>query len=115
MKNFSKKALALVLSFSCLHHFTAFAQSGSEPIYEGTSFIRPVVGYQGMAATQNYHATEAAAKVLSDGGNAIDAAVTAAFVLSVTLPLYAPPLSTQVHSNSCRRHRPLSPSAPIPR
>lgn len=39
-----------------------------------------------MVATQERHATEAALEVLKEGGNAIDAAVTAAFTLSVTLP-----------------------------
>ncbi|MCC5808196.1 MAG: gamma-glutamyltransferase [Opitutales bacterium] len=39
-----------------------------------------------MVATQERHATEAALAVLEEGGNAVDAAVTAAFTLSVTLP-----------------------------
>jgi gamma-glutamyltranspeptidase/glutathione hydrolase len=45
-----------------------------------------VVGYGGMVATQDAHATKAAAEVLAEGGNAIDAAVTAGFALAVTLP-----------------------------
>ena len=37
-------------------------------------------------ATPNAHATEMAAKVLDDGGNAIDAAIVAALMISVTEP-----------------------------
>ena len=48
---------------------------------------RPIVmGTNGMAATGHPLATQAAVRVLQDGGNAIDAAVTAAGVLAVTKP-----------------------------
>jgi len=40
----------------------------------------------GAVATQDIHATAAAEQVLLDGGNAMDAAITAAFVLAVTAP-----------------------------
>ncbi len=46
----------------------------------------PVTGEQGMVATQEAHATRTALAVLAEGGNAIDAAVTAGFALAVTLP-----------------------------
>ena len=39
-----------------------------------------------MVATQEAHATRAAIAVLAEGGNAVDAAVTAGFTLAVTLP-----------------------------
>ena len=39
-----------------------------------------------MVATSHFIASETAQKVLKEGGNAIDAAVTAAFVLAVTQP-----------------------------
>ena len=72
---------ALLLSYSI-----TFAQSGKDPIYESSSIFKPVIGYEGMVSTQNFYATEAAAQVLKEGGNAVDAAVTAGFVLAVTLP-----------------------------
>jgi len=55
-------------------------------IYRESSITHPEIGYQGMVATQDAVATRAAAKVLAEGGNAIDAAVTTGFVLAVTLP-----------------------------
>lgn len=58
----------------------------ARPIFADSHIVHPVVGYRGMVATQERNATKAAAKVLADGGNAVDAAVTAGFALAVTLP-----------------------------
>lgn len=44
------------------------------------------VSRHGMAATAHHRATEAAVEILSDGGNAIDAAVAAALALGVCEP-----------------------------
>ncbi|WP_396621314.1 gamma-glutamyltransferase [Marinobacter sp. W-8] len=64
----------------------AFNTSANEQaILEGERF-HPVQGTQGMVATSHTLATEVALKVLQDGGNAIDAAVTAGFALAVTQP-----------------------------
>ncbi len=46
----------------------------------------PVEATNGMVVTSHSVATDEALKVLEDGGNAIDAAVTAAFALAVTQP-----------------------------
>jgi gamma-glutamyltranspeptidase/glutathione hydrolase len=57
----------------------------SQAILEGERF-NPVSARNGMVATSHTLATEVALKVLQNGGNAIDAAVTAGFALAVTQP-----------------------------
>ncbi|WP_132998829.1 gamma-glutamyltransferase [Luteimonas arsenica] len=47
---------------------------------------KPVVADAGMVVSQSTQASEAGAKVLRDGGNAVDASVAMAFVMAVTLP-----------------------------
>ena len=58
-----------------------FAQS----ILEGDRSV-PVEAQNGLVVSSHYLATQEALKVLKNGGNAIDAAVTAAFALAVTQP-----------------------------
>lgn len=77
----------------CLLPFLVFAvglampvAAEPPPIISGAARFHPVFAPNGMVATQERHATEAALAVLEEGGNAVDAAVTAAFTLSVTLP-----------------------------
>ena len=50
------------------------------------SIFRPVEAGRAMAVTGERLATAAALAVLKDGGNAVDAAVTAGFALAVTMP-----------------------------
>ena len=59
--------------------------SSAMPIIEGER-MHPVQGTKGMVVTSHFLATESAQEVLAKGGNAIDAAVTAAFSLAVTQP-----------------------------
>lgn len=47
---------------------------------------RIAISGHGMAATAHYRATDVSVEILSEGGNAIDAAVSAAFALSVCEP-----------------------------
>jgi gamma-glutamyltranspeptidase/glutathione hydrolase len=56
------------------------------PITSDFDRVHPAFGTQGMAATQEEMATLAGLEVLRNGGNAVDAAATIAFVLAVTLP-----------------------------
>jgi gamma-glutamyltranspeptidase / glutathione hydrolase len=63
----------------------AAAISHAAVILEGER-MSPVQGRSGMVVTSHYLATESALEVLKKGGNAIDAAVTAAFSLAVTQP-----------------------------
>jgi gamma-glutamyltranspeptidase/glutathione hydrolase len=57
----------------------------SAAILEGER-MSPVQGTEGMVVTSHFLATQSAQDVLKNGGNAIDAAVTAAFSLAVTQP-----------------------------
>jgi gamma-glutamyltranspeptidase/glutathione hydrolase len=76
-------ALSRVVTFLSI---LTFAISGSaQPILEGDRSV-PVEARNGMVVTSHYLATDEALKVLEAGGNAVDAAVTAAFALAVTQP-----------------------------
>ncbi len=57
----------------------------SQAILEGERF-HPVTARNGMVATSHTLATDVALEVLKQGGNAVDAAVTAGFALAVTQP-----------------------------
>src|SRR5680860_1544221 len=57
----------------------------SQAILEGERF-HPASARHGMVATSHTLATEVALEVLQNGGNAVDAAVTAGFALAVTQP-----------------------------
>lgn len=61
------------------------ASADAAAILEGER-MTPVAGRHGMVVTSHYLASQAALEVLRDGGNAIDAAVTTAFVLAVVQP-----------------------------
>ena len=50
------------------------------------SIDHPVIGREGMVVSQSDLASRIGAKVLRDGGNAVDSAVAVGFALAVTLP-----------------------------
>lgn len=58
----------------------------SDVFAEETAIAFPVEGKRAMVVTGQELATKEALLVLKKGGNAVDAAVTAAFVMAVTLP-----------------------------
>ncbi|KAA5803565.1 gamma-glutamyltransferase [Alkalicaulis satelles] len=67
----------------------ALAQGGPPPgsyIIEYGSIHHPVVSRGGMVVSQNALASQIGAQVLSEGGNAVDAAVATGLALAVTLP-----------------------------
>ncbi len=61
------------------------ATAHSAAILEGER-MSPVAAGEGMVVTSHFLATRSAVDVLEKGGNAVDAAVTAAFSLAVTQP-----------------------------
>ena len=76
---------------SVLRYFIVLSLLGSsllslEPIFQNDSRFHPIVAKRGMVASQEKRATQSAVQVLREGGNAVDAAVTLAFSIAVTLP-----------------------------
>ena len=68
----------------CLASGSAAAQR--QTLLEYPSIHSPRVGLQGMVVSQNEIASQVGARILAEGGNAIDAAVAVGFALAVTLP-----------------------------
>jgi len=64
----------------------AFAQLDSGAVVRYDDLQHPVLGAAGMVAAQNRLSAESGARILSAGGNAVDAAIATGFSLVVTLP-----------------------------
>ncbi|MGI9504419.1 MAG: gamma-glutamyltransferase, partial [Geminicoccaceae bacterium] len=62
------------------------ARSQQAAIFSNRDLVHPVYGANGMVASQEAVATAVGLEVLKNGGNAVDAAVSVAFALAVTLP-----------------------------
>ncbi|MGB5770413.1 MAG: gamma-glutamyltransferase, partial [Crocosphaera sp.] len=81
-----KKITRLISIIFCINITTIDVLAQEQPIYDYQATFHPVISKNGMVASQEDLATEAGLKVLKEGGNAIDAAVTIGFTLAVTLP-----------------------------
>lgn len=86
IKNLGDRGYALFPTLLLLFYIpVSFSSAAAQPIIKGSRSI-PVEGDNGMVVTSHTLATKAALTVLEEGGNAVDAAVTAAFALAVTQP-----------------------------
>ncbi|MBT5856333.1 gamma-glutamyltransferase [bacterium] len=74
------------LSITLITITTLTSTLSATPIQGSLSRFHPVTSQYGMVASQEAIASQEGLKVLQEGGNAIDAAVTVGFVLAVTLP-----------------------------
>jgi gamma-glutamyltranspeptidase/glutathione hydrolase len=77
-----KKLQLLIVTLST---FT-FGLNAQELVLNPSSITHPVLASNGMVATQHYLASEVGEDILSQGGNAYDAAVAVGFALAVVLP-----------------------------
>lgn len=82
MKNLCRRHVVGVIGVSI---FLVAQAANSAAIIEGER-MHPVEAKNGMVVTSHFLATQSALAVLEKGGNAVDAAVTAAFSLAVTQP-----------------------------
>lgn len=111
-------ATKLILTIALLLPLTSVS---ADAILEGERH-HPVKATNGMVATSHTLATEVALEVLENGGNAMDAAVTAGFALAVTQPrsgniggggfmLYAPGDGEAVEAIDYREKAPAAATA----
>ncbi|MGI9435562.1 MAG: gamma-glutamyltransferase [Geminicoccaceae bacterium] len=77
---------AAILALGLAATIATSAGAQQTAIFSNRDLVHPVYGANGMVASQEALATEIGVDVLKNGGNAIDAAVSVAFALAVTLP-----------------------------
>lgn len=80
-----KKIVILITSY-LLTLSLVMAQKATLPDFDAVDGFVPVIGEKGMVSSRHYLATEVGAKILEQGGNAIDAAAAVAFALAVVHP-----------------------------
>jgi len=86
IKTPSKTLIPLITGFMLLTALQSIALSKEAAIIDPTARFHPVYSQSGMVVSQEIVASQIGADILSQGGNAIDAAVATGFALAVTLP-----------------------------
>ncbi len=80
------KRILLTLLLALAFQTAAYAQLDQNAVIRYSDLQHPVPGRSGMVAAQNRASAAVGAKILADGGNAVDAAIATGFSLAVTLP-----------------------------
>jgi gamma-glutamyltranspeptidase/glutathione hydrolase len=80
------RKLAILVFWTLLPFSSTYAQRADDAVVRYQDSRHPVLGASGMVAAQSAIAAEVGARVLANGGNAVDAAVAIGFSLAVTLP-----------------------------
>ena len=87
MRFLSSVTLSVLFTSAIAVSFNSTTASASDlPILDPSARFHPVFSKQGMVVSQEALASEVGAKILAEGGNAVDAAVATGFALAVTLP-----------------------------
>lgn len=82
-----KTTLAAFTAFAlCVSPVTYAPVAAQQELLDYDTIHHPVVDDEAMVVSQNELASRVGARIMAQGGNAIDAAVATAFALSVTLP-----------------------------
>lgn len=81
-----KFVIYVLLTASLLLSLTLFAQTQGTDVIRYGDVRHPVRDREGMVVSSNILASEVGARVLADGGNAVDAAVAVGFTLAVVRP-----------------------------
>jgi len=85
MKNSFRLIVALLISCWCLP-LAANPTAQPAPIIRYDSIHHPLVSREGMVVSQHQLASDVGARILAQGGNAVDASVAVGFALAVVLP-----------------------------
>lgn len=83
---YMRRLLILLLTTVCINNTMASAAGIQPEASTGVGKTQLVYGKSQMIVTNSFFATQAAQNILNQGGNAVDAAIAASFVLGLTEP-----------------------------